>query len=66
MDIDIFKERIRATTRPVLLVLLLVGSWYFIANGLEGTWVNSWIGLFIAGCGEWLLERPVLKALKRG
>jgi hypothetical protein len=61
--VDNFKERIRAATRPVLLVLLIAGSWYFIAHGIEGAWVNSWLGLTIGAASEWILERPALKIL---
>lgn len=57
-------ELIRAATRPVLMLFLLLGSFVFIMEGLESTWVNAWNGLFIFGVGEWIIERPVGKVLK--
>jgi len=55
------KEDIRTATRPVLLVLMLITSFGLIYEGIDGFWVDAWIGLTLGGIGEWVAERPLLK-----
>ncbi|MBA7585022.1 hypothetical protein ES708_26992 [subsurface metagenome] len=65
-------ELIKAAAIPVILVLLIAGSWYFIANGTEGAFVTGWISLTftsITGYLGGLAAKAVYKgykALKRG
>lgn len=55
------KELIRAAYRPVLITLLAFGSFYFIADGMSGPWVDWWHRVFFFGACEWVLERPIIK-----
>jgi hypothetical protein len=56
------KEKIRALTRPILLVLLFAAACGFQFAGIEGGFVSTVQYTAIAGVGEWILERPILKA----
>ena len=56
-------EIIRAATRPILIGMLLIGSFVFIVNEIFNQWSIAWITLFIVGGGEWIFERPVIKIL---
>ena len=57
---------IRTLVRPFGLFCLLIGSFYMLNAGTTGEWVEWWYKLTFAGWGEWILERPVLKAVKKG
>lgn len=54
-------EIIRATVRPILIAFLGITSFLLIINEMEGMWVDWWIGVFIFGGCEWILERPISK-----
>ena len=59
-------ETVRALTRPVLLFFLLLGSFFFIVEGVEGVWVNAWHTLTVTGVGEWIvIERPLGKIFNK-
>lgn len=55
------QEAVRTATRPAILFILLMGALYMIVNGIEGIWATAWISTALAGAGEWILERPILK-----
>lgn len=65
-------ELIKAAAIPVILVLLIASSWYFLVDGTEGALVTSWVsGTLTAVFGYLggLAARAVYKgykALKRG
>ena len=63
MDLD--RERIRTLVRPMLLFMLTLGSIAIIMEGITGNGAEWWLWIWKAGCIEYLLERPVLKALKK-
>lgn len=62
---------LRAAVRPMLLWMMTLGTfaliWQGATNGLDlsgdiGTFIKAWVGLTMAANGEWILERPILKA----
>lgn len=57
------KESIRSAVRPMILFMLTFGTFFIIIEGVTGQWVDAWVALTIAGDGEYILERPVLKML---
>ena len=58
-------EGLRAATRPMILWMLGVGSFAFIYEGITGEWVDWWIRLTLMAFGEWILERPILKVVRK-
>lgn len=59
------KELVRAAYRPVLITILAAASFYFIASGVSGPWVDWWHRVFLFGACEWVLERPIIKLATR-
>ena len=67
----IVKERLelaRGIVRPLLIAFLGLTSFILVlANMIYEieltTYAKLWIGLFIFGGGEWILERPIGKML---
>ena len=58
------KELIRASWRPVMIGLMILTSFGLIMNDMLGDpIVNSWVGMTLGAVGEWIVERPILKAL---
>ena len=57
------KELIRSATRPTLIILMIISLVTFRLAGLDGVWLDSWQWATIAMVSEWVLERPVLKAM---
>jgi len=57
------KELIRAATRPVLIVLMVISSVTFKLSGIKDPMIDSWMWATIGMVGEWVLERPVLKTI---
>ena len=56
-------EIIRAAWRPILIGMLGVGTFIFCYEEIFNEWTLWWIKLFLFGGGEWIIERPVVKAL---
>ena len=58
-------EFIRGVVRPILIAFLGITSFMMVINYdvLVGPWVDIWIGTFVFGGGEWILERPISKVL---
>ena len=65
-------DSMRAAVRPMILFMMILSSVAFIWEALHGTisfdgeagrLAVLWITTTVAACGEWVLERPVLKAL---
>jgi len=54
-------EILRAIVRPILIGFLGITSFWLIMNEMTGMWVDWWIGVFIFGGMEWVLERPIIK-----
>lgn len=59
------KELIRTATRPALLWMMVMGSFFFLMEGIAGTWVDVWVGTTLGAVGEWILERPILKVFNK-
>jgi len=58
-------ETVRAIVRPILIFFLGLTSFLLVINYdvLSGKWVDIWIGVFVFGGCEWILERPITKVL---
>ena len=54
-------EFIRSAIRPILLLLLGIGTLLLIVNDFDAEMALWWCRIFYAGVGEWILERPILK-----
>ena len=58
-------ELMRATLRPILIILMGVGTFLLIINDIDTEFAQWWMRIFYGGASEWIIERPVLKALKK-
>jgi hypothetical protein len=56
---------IRAIVRPILLIIFIGMSAYFIINGMDGDVVERWHWITFGGAAEWILERPIIKIATR-
>ena len=56
------KELIRAATRPVLIILMVISTVTFKLAGINDPMVEAWMWATIGMVSEWVLERPILKA----
>ena len=57
-------EIVRAILRPLLIIMLGVGTFLLIVNDIDTEFAQWWMRIFYGGAAEWIVERPVLKALK--
>ena len=58
-------EFIRAALRPVLLLLMTFGTYLLIINDIDTEWAQWWMRLNFAGLAEWIVERPIIKAITK-
>jgi len=56
-------ELMRGMWRIVLLAMLGIGTAAWIVTGIDSEWAAWWMRIFFGGAAEWILERPVLKAV---
>jgi hypothetical protein len=67
-----WQDTVRTLVRPAVLAFMGYTSWLLVQRGLynpeifELIFVKAWIGLFITGVGEWIVERPLLKIGGKG
>jgi len=52
-------ETVKIIVIPLAILLLGLMSWFFEANGMEGTFVTSVQSLFIAVISGWVLGKAV-------
>lgn len=56
---------LRAMLRPILIIGMGIGTFLLIINDIDTEWAQWWMRIFFGGAVEWIVERPVLKAVKR-
>jgi hypothetical protein len=68
-----WQDIIRTLVRPIMIAFMGFTSWQLVLKGIYNpqvfdlTFVQLWIGAFLAVAGEWMvIERPLLKIAKKG